>query len=354
MIDLKPAPTAPSGAEPPSLMYSEAAAAAELLPAQLSRNAAMLDRLRSDLAASPAHTVLTLARGSSDNAATFIRYLIERRLGLVTASMAPSVGALYGAKVDLTGTLVLAISQSGRSPDLLGSMRKARQQGARIVALVNDATSPLALEADYFFDLGAGPELSVAATKSFTLSLTAGMMLVAALQDGGSKSDNLDRLPDQLAQAWALDWSAALEPLANAQSLYVVARGHALGVAQEFALKLKETCGIHAEAFSAAEVRHGPMVLVDAGFPVICLAQDDEARADVAALAEDFIARGACVMHSGLGIGNGIALPCLAADPLVSPILQLQSFYRMCEALSRLRGFDPDHPPHLNKVTRTL
>ncbi len=354
MIGLTSEPVGSRGASYPSLMFTEAAAAAELLSAQRARNAAVLNRLREDLAVRPVQTVLTLARGSSDNAATFARYLIERRLALVTASMAPSVSALYGARLDMSDSLVLAISQSGRSPDLLGAMRQARAQGARVLAFVNDAESPLAREADYFLDLAAGPERSVAATKSFTLSLTAAISLVAALADDRQLAATLDALPEQLALAWELDWTPALAPLAEARSLFVVARGHALGIAQEVALKLKETCGIHAEAFSAAEVRHGPMVLVNAGFPVICLAQDDEARADIAALAGDFIQRGACVLHSGLGIAGGTSLPTLPASPLVAPLIQLQSFYRMCEALSRHKGLDPDRPPHLNKVTRTL
>lgn len=338
----------------PSLMFAEAASAAQLVAPQREANAAALARLADELKAIPVQTVLTLGRGSSDNAATYARYLIERRVGLVTGSLAPSVSSLYGAKIDMAECLLLAISQSGRSPDLLQTVRLARKHGARVAAIVNDATSPLALEADFFIDIAAGPELSVAATKTCMLSLTAALDLVATLAPSADLDQALDLLPGQLAAGWEQDWSAALEPLAAARNLYVVARGQALGIAQEVALKLKETSSIHAEAFSAAEVRHGPMALVDAGFPVICLGQDDESQADIADLARDFIARGACVMHSGLGIDGGIALPGLTADPLVAPLVQLQSFYRLCEMLSRHKGLDPDRPPHLNKVTQTL
>lgn len=337
-----------------SLMFTEAAASGGLVAAQRSANAATLAGLADAFRASRPKTILTLGRGSSDNALSLVRYLLERKLGIVTGSLAPSLSSIYNAALDMDGVMVLATSQSGRSPDLLASVRRSKRQGAQIVALVNDSTSPLALEADTFLQVGAGLEFSVAATKSFVLSVVALLDLVRAMADDGRIDHLLDGLGPQLDQAWELDWSAGIAPLAEASSLFVVARGHALGIAQEMALKLKETCGIHAEAISAAEVRHGPMALVEAGYPVLMLGQEDESKDDIVALGEEFLSRGAQVLHSGLGLANGVALPCLAADPLVSPLLQLQSFYRMCEALARSKGLNPDQPPHLNKVTRTL
>jgi glucosamine--fructose-6-phosphate aminotransferase (isomerizing) len=335
-------------------MFAEAASAPALIAAQRRTNASALAQLATAFRESPPQTVITLGRGSSDNAASFARYLFERRLGLVTGSLAPSVSSIYGASLDFANVLLLAISQSGKSPDLVGTAERAQEQGAGLVALVNDRASPLAQTADCFLDIAAGPELSVAATKTFLLSIAGILDLLRAL-DGDSGLDGLlDDLPAQLEQAWSFDWSAAIEPLAQARSLFVIARGHALGIAQEMALKLKETCAIHAEAISAAEVRHGPMAIVEAGFPVIVMGQDDETHEDVIALAREFAGRGASVIHSGLSIAEGLALPHLAADPLVAPVLQLQSFYRLCEALARHKGLDPDRPPHLNKVTRTL
>jgi glucosamine--fructose-6-phosphate aminotransferase (isomerizing) len=142
--------------------------------------------------------------------------------------------------------------------------------------------------------------------------------------------------------------------LQEATNLYVVGRGFGFGVTQEVALKLKETCGLHAEAFSAAEVKHGPMALVRLGFPVLMLSQNDESRAGIAALANDFVARGAEVMTAGINIERAMSLPTIAADPAIEPLLMIQSFYRMAAALAAARGFDPDKPPHLNKVTETL
>lgn len=338
----------------PSRMFTEAAESGAVVARQRKANAAVLVRLCAQLRKQPPRAVLTLGRGSSDNAATFARYLIERQLGLLTSSVAPSVASVYEATPALAGTLLIAISQSGRSPDLLATVDAARGQGARIVAMVNDETSPLAHEADALLALSAGQERSVAATKSFIASLVAGLDLIAAWSGDAEMARQLDALPDLLDRAWALDWSAAIEPLAGARNLFVIARGHALGVAQEIALKFKETCGLHAEAISAAEVRHGPMTLIGEGFPVLILGQPDETHEGVAALAREFAGRGALVLHAGLDIAEGVSLPTLPTDPLIAPVLQVQSFYRFCEALARCRGIDPDQPPHLAKVTETL
>lgn len=337
-----------------TLMFAEAESASALITQQRQKNAAVIAQLKRVFETKRPRMIVTLARGSSDNAATFLRYLIERRLGLISSSLAPSVSSVYGAELAFEGSFLVAISQSGRSPDIFGTAKLAKSLGATVIAIVNDTTSPLASEADFCLDIAAGPELSVAATKSFTLTLTAALDLLAAWSDDEELARTLDTLPQLLSDAWELDWSPALEPLKEASSLFVIARGHAFGVAQEIALKLKETCSIHAEAISAAEVRHGPMALVGKGFPVILLGQPDEALGDIRDLAIEFASRGAIAIHSGLEIDGGVALSGLDADAAIAPILQLQSFYRLCEALSRRRGLDPDKPPYLNKVTRTV
>jgi glucosamine--fructose-6-phosphate aminotransferase (isomerizing) len=136
--------------------------------------------------------------------------------------------------------------------------------------------------------------------------------------------------------------------------MYVVGRGHALGVVQEAALKLKETCFIQAEGFSAAEVRHGPMAVVREGFPVLLLGQDDESLDSVAALATEFAGRGVRVISAGIPGAPGMTLPVVSADPLIAPVLQIASFYRLVNMLALARGLDPDRPLHLTKVTETL
>lgn len=342
-------------AEQDTLMYREAAESGDACRRFLDRNRDALTALGARLRRSPPANVVTLARGSSDNAATYGRYLIETRCRTLTSSAGLSIASVYEAPPAMDGSLAVAISQSGASPDLLASARAARRRGALLVALVNDADSPLADEADIVLALAAGPEHSVAATKSFIAS-TAGLLgLAACWSDDGALLRALESLPEDLDRAWRLDWSPALPLLRDATSLYVVGRGLGFGIAQEIALKVKETCGLHAEAFSAAEVRHGPMALVEAEFPVLLLGQDDEALDSVADLAPLFEARGARVVTAGLPPGApGLALPVVAADAAVQPILSALSFYRLANALSLARGRDPDRPPHLSKVTATL
>ena len=335
-----------------TLMYREAAEAAAVVRRQRLRNAAAMAALGARLRAMKPRSLGTLARGSSDNAATYARYLIETHVDIMTSSVSPSVVSVYGAVRDMAGTVMLVFSQSGRSPDLIAAATAAQSQGALLVALVNDETSPLAALADVTLPLDAGPERSVAATKSFVATLAAIVHLVAEWTRSASLNAALDDLPAQLDAAWALDWHAAMPPLAAARSLYVVGRGLGLGIAQEAALKAKETCGLHAEAFSAAEVRHGPMALVGPDFPVLLFAQDDASAASVDAAAQLFAARGGPVIAAG--VAGTITLPTLAADPAIQPILLAQSFYRLANALALLRGHDPDRPPHLAKVTETL
>ena len=335
-------------------MHGEAAQAPAVVRAQLAANAARVARLAVRLRRSPPRAVVTCARGSSDHAATFARYLIETRLGILTSSAAPSVSSVYDVSPDLAGTVVLAISQSGASPDLLSAVSRARSGGARVVALVNAESSPLAQLADDLLPLGAGPELSVAATKSYIASLAAIVQLVAAWTEDAELGAALAASPEQLARAFELDWSAAIARLTPASNLYVIGRGLGLGIAQEAALKFKETCGLHAEALSAAELRHGPMALVRAHFPLLLFTQDDESRPGVTQLASELATHGADVLVAGAEVAGTTALPSLAAHPVIEPLLLAQSFYAMANALSLARGRDPDRPPHLSKVTETV
>jgi len=337
-----------------SRMYREAAQAAEVVREQLRTNATNVARIGALLRDMKPHAVVTCARGSSDNAATFAKYLIESHAKVLTSSAAPSLSSLYEAQPDLRGVVFIAISQSGKSPDLLASTEAAKRGGALVIALCNSNDSPLTRLADHVVPLGAGIEMSVAATKSYIASLTAVVHLVASWTADQELLAALQQCPAQLEHAWSLDWTGAVPALTRATNLYVVGRGFGLGIAQEVALKLKETCGLHAEAFSAAEVKHGPMALVKLGFPVLMLSQNDESRAGIEALAHEFVLRGAEVLVAGIRTERALALPTIAAHPAIEPILMVESFYRMAAALASARGFDPDKPPHLNKVTETL
>jgi glucosamine--fructose-6-phosphate aminotransferase (isomerizing) len=335
-------------------MAEEAAEGPRVVRDLLERNAQAARAIGADLRSRPLRTVLTCARGSSDHAATYAKYLIEIRAGLFTASAAPSVSSVYEVSPEAQDVLCVAVSQSGASPDLVSTAAAARRAGARLLALVNAPGSPLAAIADAELPLWAGPELSVAATKSYLAALAAIAQLVAAWTEDAALDNALCGLPDLMDAARSLDWSAAESALSDAGSLYVVGRGPGFAAAQEAALKFKETCGLHAEAFSAAEIRHGPMALARDGFPVLILAQDDASRPGVEALAAELVEAGAAVLLAGATVPGAVALPTLTADPLLQPILLAQSFYGMVEALARRRGFDPDRPPGLAKVTRTV
>jgi glucosamine--fructose-6-phosphate aminotransferase (isomerizing) len=335
-------------------MFRESAEAPAAVARQLAENEAIVSSLAARFQRTPPRFIVTVARGSSDHAATFAKYVFETRLGLSTASSAPSVSSLYGAAQNLSGVLVLAVSQSGRSPDLLQQAQAARDAGATVVALVNAADSPLAQLATAVIPLRAGPERSVAATKSYICSLTAILQLTAYWAEDPRLKDALHELPAALRAAWALEWSEVVELLAPAQNLFVIGRGLGLGIAQEAALKLKETCGLHAEAFSAAEVRHGPMALVGPGFPVIAFSQEDETRNGLASLVDEFRQRGAPVLIAGPGDAAPGHLPIPdISDAACTPVLAIQSFYRAVNALALRRGRDPDAPPNLRKVTET-
>jgi len=335
-------------------MYLEAGEASGVVERQVAANAQVVARIAERLRGRPPRAVVTCARGSSDHAATFAKYLIETRTGVLTSSAALSVSSVYAARQDLDGVLYLAISQSGKSPDLLAAVEAAKAGGAFVVALVNDVASPLAALADAVLPLHAGPELSVAATKSYIAALSAIVQLVAAWTGDGDLAAALATLPAGLSAAWDKDWSAGIEALRGATNLYVLGRGVGFGVAQEAALKFKETCGLHAEAFSAAEVLHGPMALVKDGFPAIVLAQHDETFESTIQMARGLAERGATVLLAGGQAAGATALPTASGHPVLEPILAVQSFYRMAAGLSVARGHDPDSPPHLNKVTKTV
>ena len=340
-------------------MFQEAASASHAVRAQLAHDAQAVAAIGAVVRRLAPRAVVTCARGSSDHAATYAKYLIETRAGVLTSSAAPSVSSVYGVAQDLGGCLFIAISQSGRSPDLLATVAAAKASGAIILVLCNDRDAPLSAAADLVIELRAGPETSVAATKSYLAALAALAHFVAAWTGDTALKQNLDTLPALMDASWSLDWSAALEVLRPASHLYVIGRGLGLGAAQEVALKCKETCGLHAEAFSSAEVRHGPFTLLGPEFPAMFLAQNDATRPGIEAVAGELARRGVPVVLAGASaqstMDHGpIFLPTLDVVGALGPILQVQSAYRLIASLAVQRGFNPDQPAHLRKVTETV
>jgi glucosamine--fructose-6-phosphate aminotransferase (isomerizing) len=338
-----------------SFMATEVAeiphAAARFL--DLSRNA-VTDAASALRAADPALFV-TVARGSSDHAATYFKYAAELLAGVPVASVGPSVASIYGRPLKLSHAACVGISQSGRSPDIVEMMRAAGAGGAVTIAITNFADAPMAEASAHCLALQAGVERSVAATKTFVTSVLAALSLLAEWRQDDALRDAISGLPEAFEAALAQNWSALGGRLARAQSLYVLGRGPGFAIACEAALKFKETCGLHAEAYSAAEVLHGPSAIVQERFPVLALGVEDAALPQVIATAERLAAQGADVFVTGGAARGAATLPSVPGlHPLVSPLVLAVSFYAFIEQLAHRRGFDPDAPPHLRKVTETL
>ena len=277
-------------------MLEECLAAPAAVARQLAADGAAYAALGTDLRQHPPAGLLTVARGSSDHAAQYMAYLVMARLGRLVTSLPMSLVTLYQSRIDCEGLVSLAFSQSGQSPDLVAPTKFFRAGGARTVAFVNADSSPLADAAGYVFPLHAGPELSVAATKSYVAQLVAGARVVAAWSGDDDLQAALQQLPTALEQAAAQRWDIAVEVLKNVDRLFVIGRGLGLPIAMEAALKFKETCGIQAEAFSGAEVKHGPMALVEEGYPMLLFAPRGPAQAGLLALADEMRGRGARVL----------------------------------------------------------
>ena len=336
-------------------MAREAAETPDAARRQLDRTAGAFAALGRHLRDRDVPLVVTCARGSSDHAATYGKYLIETHLGIPVASVGPSVVSLYNTPLRLKGALFVAVSQSGRSPDLLRLTEHARREGAITVAFVNDEASPLFQAVDFPIPLCAGPELSVAATKSYLTSALAFLQLVAAWRDDADLRATAAAAPDWLARACDLDWYPALRTLVSVRGLYVIARGIGSGAAMEMALKCKETSRLHAEAFSAAEVIHGPLALVGPDFPVLAVTQADATLEPTRAAITRMVSLGGPVLSTDASIPGTIALPSLAGQPPeLAPLTAVESFYLAIHRIARDRGLDPDVPPNLRKVTETI
>lgn len=324
--------------------------------------ARLLDRSAADLAKAgqalrekdPAFLV-TIARGSSDHAATFIKYAIELTAGRPVASLGPSLASIYGANLKLGGGAAIAISQSGKSPDIVAMAEAATKSGAVTVALTNTLPSPITQASLHAVDINAGPELAVAATKSFVNSIVAGLALLSEWTGDDALKAAVRALPDHLAKAVTLDWSEFAGQLGDAESLYMLGRGPALAIASEAALKFKETSNMHAEAYSAAEVLHGPVALVEDKFPVLAFAARDAAEASIVEIVDRLAGKRALAFATSSEVKATHKLPFVATGhPLTDALALIVPFYGFVEAWSRSKGFDPDQPAALKKVTETL
>jgi glucosamine--fructose-6-phosphate aminotransferase (isomerizing) len=342
-------------------------AGGERMAAEIAEQPAVFDSVvarRGELAAVAARLVaarprfaLLAARGSSDHAALYTKYLIEVLLQLPAGLVSPSTTTLYGAEPDLSGVLYVTVSQSGGSPDLVEATRAARERGALTVAVTNTPGSPLARTAEHAVSIGAGDELAVAATKTYTATLLTSYLLVDAARGGsGEAVAGLGELAARTLAETAQGVTAAQERYRHIERVVTTGRGYSSATAAEAALKLAETSYLGARAYSGADLLHGPVAAVDERTGVVAVTsrgRGGEAMRDVVAAVRD---RGADVLAVGSAAGEmpasaRIAVPETAEE--VAPILEVLPLQRLALELALARGGDPDQPRGLSKVTRT-
>ena len=332
------------------LMRSEMAEQPDVLARLVARFDETVERVRA-LVPAPLAGVSFVARGSSDHAAVYGRYLAELASGRPAALAAPSLQTLYGARVDYSGWLVVALSQSGATPEIETVTRQLQAAGARTIAIVNQEQSPLGEAVELVIPLEAGDERAVPATKTVTAELVAVAAVAAALGELPLERRAFDALPEAVAEVLATPEApqALAERWAGAQRTFVAARGLLLAAALETALKIKETTGVLAEGLSAADLRHGPIAATGPGAPLLALDGGGATSADISELLALAAARGADVARCGIGA----ELPLPETPEALAAVTAVVRGQQLALALADRRGLDPDAPAGLSKVTAT-
>jgi glutamine---fructose-6-phosphate transaminase (isomerizing) len=350
----------------PSRLFIEAKEAAQRVIPALTAQKAVLSAIKSEYLVRSIPAIYTIARGSSDHAASFFAYLMMSLTGRPVTTLPMSLITVENASILAKDCLAFAFSQSGKSPDIVQTLQYFSDRQALTVSCVNQLQSPLSDASRFCLQLDAGQELSVAASKSFIAQLVTSAHIVSTLADDLALLSALNALPTELDRAFELSWAALNEAMQTAKQHFVLSRGLGMSIAQEAALKLKETCGIHAEAFSIAEFKHGPMALANSTTLLLVFAPRGPAQAGIVEAAFELAQRGAKVWivvankgshdQQNLTLGSPVhQLPCIPAQHLaLDSVLMIQSFYRFVEQLAWLRGRDPDQPKNLSKVTQTL
>lgn len=343
---------------PDSKMYAEIREQPEILERILDEGwAEVLSASRALREEGGLRSVMIAARGTSDNAALYAKYLFEVLLGVPTALASPSSFTLYESEMDLRGVLLVGISQSGESRDVLETVRRSAKLGATTLTITNDESSAMAEAAHHHIFLRAGKERSVAATKTYTAEMLVLYLLVCALKGENSPNDEAQSFPALLREALAVEWEG-IERYRYAEYMVVTSRGYNLATAEEAALKLMETTYVVAQAFSAADLRHGPIAMIGRDFPVIVIVPPGKVQQDLRSLVESLKDRGA----ESVAISDDpfilerasakfeVALRC---PEELSPILYAVPIQLFAENLARLKGLNPDSPRGLSKVTET-
>jgi glucosamine--fructose-6-phosphate aminotransferase (isomerizing) len=325
--------------------------------ARLIEHAPAFGRIAARLRADQLDHVLIAARGTSDHAAIYAQYLFGIHLGMPVGLATPSILSVYGAELRLARTLVIGISQSGASPDIVGVLEEGRRRGVPTVAITNDPASVLAGVADEVIDLGVGPELAVAATKTYTAELLVLYLLALALKGEESLGNEVRGLPELSREVLEASWEGT-ERYRYAEYMVVTSRGYNLATAEEAALKLMETTYVVAQAFSAADLRHGPMAMIGQDFPVVVIAPPGKVQQDLRSLVGSLKDRGAEFVaisddRSILDRASAKFDVQVRCPDELSPILYAVPIQLFAENLAHLKGLNPDSPRGLSKVTET-
>jgi glucosamine--fructose-6-phosphate aminotransferase (isomerizing) len=343
-----------------SLLHEEIHQQPDIIQTLLDQESARARALAAELRAKDPRYMVLAARGSSDNAARYGNYIVGSFLRLPVALATPSLYTLYGRPPRLRDALVIGISQSGQSEDIVAVLAEARRQGAPTLAITNSPSSPLATQADFLLETHAGEERSVAATKTYTSQLMALGLLVAGWLDDSSLFADLAALPDAMRQVLDLEASivAAAARYRRAEHAIVLGRGYNYATAFEIALKLKETCYLAAEPYSPADFLHGPVALVESGYPAIVIAPAGAVADDLTRFAADLRDRGASLLmitdqSDALRLADvPLQLPPTRSE-WTSPLLTILPGQLLALHLAETRGIDPDRPRGLHKVTVT-
>jgi glucosamine--fructose-6-phosphate aminotransferase (isomerizing) len=329
-----------------SLMAKEACEAPIRIENQLIKNENLIKKIVKQIEIFNPSSVMFVGRGSSDHAGSFAKYLIEIEINIPTFSAAPSVATVYAKKLKFNNTLVIIISQSGRSPDILEQAKRAKQSGGLCISFVNDENSPLSKIVDHVIPLMVGEEKSVAATKSYLGTLSAILQLVAYWKNDIELIKAVNEIPQALTRAINAKQQLTKEHLTKVNNLVVLGRGFGFAISKEIALKLKEVCAIHAESFSSAEFLHGPVTLVQNQLKIINVQVNDESQSAHDSQMKDINSRGAktCILHQVTKL----------LHPRIAALAVIQRFYLDIEKIAIEKGLNPDQPTGLKKVTETL
>jgi glucosamine--fructose-6-phosphate aminotransferase (isomerizing) len=349
------------GDVPMSRLYDEIHEQPQVVERLIHDEQGSVAQIAGELRRRPIRHVLIAARGTSDNAATYGKYLFGNILRLPVALAAPSLYTVYHTP-PRTGTevLVIGISQSGESPDIVSVVEEARHHGASTLAITNELDSPLARVAEYGIACRAGPEKSVAASKTYTAQLTALALLAAHWSGEADRKSELQLLPDAVQKTLALGdiVRAGVERYRYMETAFVLGRGYNYATAFEIALKLKELSYILIEAYSSADFLHGPIAVIEHGFPAILIAPSSAVYSDMLAMARELCDKGAELIvisdrKEALELAvTPLQMP-LTVPEWLSPIVCVIPGQLFAHHLTVAKGYDPDHPRGLRKVTLT-